>query len=606
MQPNPSSCLAATAFSALLAYTPLADAATLGEALSAYRNNRVAEAEAMFGEIAADPIASLEDRAAAWRELARIDWLIRGETDGAEAALVQVALGQGRCATLLMALRVFREAGAPQRGIAEAEQGSGECTPSAGEELRVELARAHLEHARRYPDAGPRHLAAAAAELAAIEPVARRTPAVASANLLLALSQRDADAALQAWRDYFWLNDTDTPQALSAFDGRVAEIFRSGLAENAGEASRMAIVDLLIRAGFSEYARQLADNVSDAQGWRNARAYFAFYDAVRAQTLRANREMAAGGRAEWYRDGIMGALQELMRGAGLSIEPSDDPRIALYRTMTALAEAYGLFGTVGQTGGYPSLHAGHLAQDERLAVAQYGRSSELRFIVIDNMLANGFESWLWDGWAQAGGWAGGGIIVQVRSAYTDGPLNALRRARPGPSRDAYVDEIERNAGPERVALGRDGVAELPATSRRLTLQAIDQIAAQTADDAAFVATHWSETVHYSITLHEGRHALDQAAGDFTSAELEFRAKLSQIALSDYPRLGLANVAGQTLGDTPHGAANRRILEGYRNWMRRHRREIAGFDRNQPALSQLHLLTDQQIIHIARSMDPWAR
>jgi hypothetical protein len=40
-------------------------------------------------------------------------------------------------------------------------------------------------------------------------------------------------------------------------------------------------------------------------------------------------------------------------------------------------------------------------------------------------------------------------------------------------------------------------------------------------------------------------------------------------------------------------------------MRRHRRQIAGFDRRQPGLGQLHRLTDAQIVAAARSLDPWA-
>jgi hypothetical protein len=587
---------------ALLAWAALtldAAAVTLAEAMSAYRNNRVAEAEAMLGEVTADPAASAADRAAALRELGRIDWLVRGETDGAAAALAAVPDGEARCAALLLALRVYREAGAPQTALDEAARGRGECAPAAADSMRIAIARAHLAAARP---------AAAAAELAAIGTAARRAPDVAAAKFSLALAQADAAAAVEAWRDYFWLDAADAPQALSAYAGRVEAVFAAGLAAGAAEADRIALIEFLIRAGFADDARALAGAMSAAPGWAHARAYFTFRDAVAEATLRANREMAAGGRAEWYRERILAALATLMRDAGLSIEASDDPRVTTYRTMTALAGAYGLFGTVGETSGYPSLHAGHLVQDERLAVAQYGRSGEIRFVVLDNMLANGFESWLWDGWAEAGGWSGGGVIVQVRSAYTHGPLGALRRARPGPDRDRFAAAIERTAADERAALGRDGVAALPAASDRLELQAIDQIAARTSgDDGAFLAAFWRETVNTSITLHEGRHALDQAANAaMAGEELEFRAKLSEIALSGYPRLGLANVAGQAQGDTAHGQANRRVLEGYRRWMRAHRREIAGFDRRAPTLAQLHLLSDDQIIAAAQSLDPWAR
>jgi hypothetical protein len=184
----------------------------------------------------------------------------------------------------------------------------------------------------------------------------------------------------------------------------------------------------------------------------------------------------------------------------------------------------------------------------------------------------------------------------------------LRVARPGPARDRFLARIAEQEAQERAALGRDGIALLPATGNRIYLQALDGLARDVGgDDAAFIAAYWREEVNYSITLHEGRHALDKASGRrFSDPELEFRAKLSQIALSAYPRLGLAVVIAAQISDTPHGRANRRILQGYRAWMRRHRGEIAGFDRGQPTLAQLHLLTDDQIRAAARAMDPWAR
>lgn len=582
---------------AALSFAPFAHAATLAEALSAYRNNRVGEAENMLRAVADDPAASAPDRAAAQREMGRIDWLIRGETDAAAAALAQAQDGEARCHAVLLALRVYREAEAPQTGIDHAAQSRGACTEAAADDMRVAIARARMAQASLAPAQAAQHLAAAAAELGAIDPSARRVPSVASANLALALMQRDAAAAFAAWRDYFWLEDSDAPQALGAEAGRVGARFNAGLAVNAAEADRIALVDLLIRVGFADDARLLAGVMSEAPAWRSARAHFTFHAAVRDATVRANREMADGGRAPWYMDAVQTATGALMEGAGLS----GDPRVAL-------RNAYGMYGTLGETSSYPSLHGGHLVRDETISIAQYGRSGELRFIVIDNMLSNGFESWLWDGWAEAGGWAtDDGAIVQVRSAYTDGPLNALRRSRPGAERERFLAEIERNAPAELAALGRDGIAELPATGDRLELQAIDAIATEAGgDDAAFVSAYWDGVVGYSIVLHEGRHALDKASERHSTLDLEYRAKLSQIALSAHPRLGLANVAGATIGATPHGRANRRVLEGYRAWMRRHRAEIAGFDRAQPTLSQLHLLTDAQIRAIAASLDPWAR
>lgn len=578
-----------------------ATAATLNEALDAYRNNHVAEAERQLGEIAAAPASTSTERATALRELGRIDWLIRGETDAIAAAIVESS-GDDRCVTATLALRIYREAGTPGRALADAETASAQCTPAHGDAMHVELARAHLALAVSGAIAEQAaHLTKAAAELDTVDAAARGAPNVAGPRLALAIAQRDPEASLSAWKNYYWLTETDAPQGMATYAGRVGAIFAAGMAANARDEDIIALVDMLVRAGFVDEARSLASQTglaareADAPAWRRLAAYFRFDEAVREIVLRCNREMAEGNPAPSFDAEIRAAMAQLMESAGLSGDPRE-----------AMADAYGLYGSLGETSGYPSLHGGHIAQDQRLSIDQYGRHGDLRFIVIDNMISNGFESWLWDGWAEAGGWSGDGVIVQVRSAYTAGPLVSLRRTRPGPIRDAYLQRIVRDADDERVALGNDGVAPLPATGARLEMQALDQIAARFEhDDEGFIAEIWRATNQYSIELHEGRHALDKASGHFTDIQLEFRAKLSQIALADYPRLGLANVVSTTLGDNAHGAANRLILEGYRAWMRQHRRQIAHFDRTAPTLSQLDKLSDAQIRAIARSLDPWA-
>lgn len=587
----------------LVAPAPGARAATLTEARSAYDNNRVSEAEAMLDEIAADPALSEAERAQALRELGRIDGLVRAEVDAIAAAMAQASRGEERCATAATALRIYREAGEPATPLAYAEGAGGECAAGDTETLRIELARTHIALARAQPGTRMQHLNAAAAQLAAIDEAARGAPPVASTRFATALGRGDADAAFAAWRDYYWLTNADAPQALGAYAGRVHALFQAGLAADAPVADKLTLIEMLIRAGFTREARQLAEDADlaaragDNLTWRWAAAFFTFHETVRESTLRANREMAAGGGGEWYQDAIGAAAEQLMQSVGLSGDPHEGP-----------AQSYSIFGTIGLTDNRPSLHTGHAVRDERIAVAQYGRTAELRFIVIDNMVANGFWSWLWDGSAQAGGWSNdGNTIVQVRSAYTAAPLNALRRARPGPFRERHLAQIARDERGERAALGGDGVATLPATGARLRLQAIDQIAARTnGDDAAFIAEYW-RALNQSTIEHEGRHALDKLSGRrFSDATYEFRGKLSEIALADYPRLSLSSIVAQTLSDTPHGNANRRILRGYRAWTRRHRDEIPGFDRNAPALSQLHLLSDAQIRTVARSLDPWAR
>ena len=112
----------------------------------------------------------------------------------------------------------------------------------------------------------------------------------------------------------------------------------------------------------------------------------------------------------------------------------------------------------------------------------------------------------------------------------------------------------------------------------------------------------------SIIAHEGRHAIDDAfKPPLSPEEREFRAKLSEIAFADRPKIVMSSIVHPNIGDaTPHGRANARVMLGLIRWMRAHATEIRGFDGAQPVLPQLPLLTDAQLRSAFRGMDPLAR
>jgi hypothetical protein len=593
------------AFALFVVFVAPARAVSLDEGLNAYRDNHVAQAERIFSAIAADPHAGAEDRAGAQRELGRIAWLARGDAHPIASALVQAPSGQA-CETATLAARIFREAGNAGAMVTQAAQKLADCQGPLANDLRVELARDELAIA----SAKQRDTTLHAAEdyLSGIQGAGTRSPDASGARFSLAIMQRNANAALEAWQDYFWLTDSDVPQAMLSYRGHSHTVFTAGLAPNASAADRLALLTMMARAGFIDDARRLAAETNIARtaandpAWRRLDALFHFDANVRSMTLAVNRRLMAGQHVTTYERDFRSATQRLMRDAGLQGDPQQ-----------ALLDAFGLYGTIGETGGFPSLHAGYVVQDDRARVEQYGRSGDLRFIAIDHMLANGYQGWLWDGWAEAGGWApDDATIVQVRSAYTRGPLNDLALSRPGPSRDRYLARIARQEPQERAALANNAVASLSATSARLNLQAVDAMAARAhGDDAAFIAEVWRATLQHSIFIHEGRHVLDKAtfrgAQALSDEELEFRAKLSELALADYPRLALSNMSAVNVGDgTPHGNANARILTAYRDWMGAHVSEIAGYDAGAPALGQLDKLSDEQIRAVARALDPAAR
>ncbi len=429
----------------------------------------------------------------------------------------------------------------------------------------------------------------------------------------MAIQEGRPSEALDAWRGFFWLTDRDAPSGMAVDPASVAGLFAKGLANAAALAEQIALERLLIRGGFVIEARRFdtAHGVAGRAGglavYRPITVYFRLRDELAEAALTFNRASAlGGGDGDKYQASVTAILGRAARDLAPGAADPDP----------VLRDAFGLYGILGMTGGYASLHEGHLVQDEEMAVSQFGRTGQVRFIAIDNMLANGFQSWLWDGDASAGGWSSPGAIIQVRGAYTPSVIFALDNLTPrdpaaakaklaaqeaqdltlaGPGKPVFLPGLQTRLMSET----RDAVAEAARAQARASGAAFERV---------FVKLYWDALLDQSILAHEGRHALDgvEYPGDraLDQPELEFRAKLSELELSHYPKLGLSGIMALNIGDaTPHGIANARVIGGLAAWMALHRGEIAGLDPAAPLLTQLDKLSDAQLRAAARSMDP---
>jgi hypothetical protein len=276
------------------------------------------------------------------------------------------------------------------------------------------------------------------------------------------------------------------------------------------------------------------------------------------------------------------------------------------------------FGTVihfGVTGGFYDVHMGHRVDTEVMTFEQYGARARLRYVLLDGMVSNGLQSWAWDNEGAHGGWQRADTIIQVRPVYVEGaialslPLDSAQRAR---ERTAIAVD---SAADMRLAAA-DSIAYLPGVAARLRRDGRESLLdslrgsglAERDVDSVFSAIVVRVTRESAIVAHEGRHAIDErTVPTLVPAEREFRAKLSEVAQASRPKLILSSILHPNIGDaTPHGQANARIMFGLIRWMRAHASEIARFDRAQPVLMQLPLLTDEQLRRAIRSMDPMAR
>jgi len=600
---------------ALAAVSAPVSAATLAEAQAAYARYDVNAAERLYQAVAEAPDAPAADRAAAQRELARIAWLVDNrQSDAADRLAASLLSDPDPCPAALLYGRVLNTGDDPAATMDKLAPYAAACADIepgvAVEGVRgLYLAAIRLPFAKRASA-----IAAAKAAWHALPAVPKQSVTAARLRLAIGLAAGDGAEALAGWRAFFWMDAPQAaPQGLGLADAAVEAAFLKGARGNAAPQDAMALAELLMRAGFADELSQLAtdrdlpNRSAVAQRWARIEDYLSLFDRLEAEILPHDRAYArhGAGDEEGYKQRLETILAEAARATGIGAGDDANP-------MAVLSRAYNLWGVIGETNGVMSLHLGHIITDERQPVEQDGRRGEVRLIVLDNMISNSFFGWLMDGDSAPGGWAEDGqTIVQVRGPYVatiDG-LPAL--VKPGPVRDRYLAGIAADEAAEIARARTEGVVYLKGVRQRLRLAALDSLARTLADEAdfdtAFRRAFWNEVNRNSITLHEGRHVLDQASftgeAALSSAELEYRAKLSEVGLSNTPRLALANVYIPAFGDgTGHGTANKRLIEQVVAWMEQNQGTIAGYDPALPALVQLYKLSDEQVRTIARTLD----
>lgn len=601
-----------TLFAALLA-SGAAAAATLQEAQAAYGIYDVNKAEALYRDVAADPKAPAQDRAAADRELARIVWLVDGNR-GAALSLLARSLPNdpAPCPAAHLYARLRNDGAAPQAPDAALSRLATSCLETEPG-VALEAIRSLQLLAERQSGATQRTTATDALRRLRELPEGPRYSAQGTKlRLSLGMLASNADEAFAGWRDYFWLEDgKSAPPAIDQTD--VEATFRQGLAERPDTAAALRLAWLLVRAGFYDDFRGYAAGHGLAKSghadWKPLATYIELRETLAREILAHDRKFARAGATE--EDAYEKRLTEILSRAAAAVgSTGGDPMPALHR-------AFGLWGTApGKSNGVSGIHLGHTVVDDRQKVAQDGRTGEIRFIALDNMVHNSFSAWLMDGASAPGGWAvDGATIIQVRPRYLIIIDGFARTAQPGLARTKALEEIEVQRRTDRAIAAATPIAFLPGVRSRLRLGGIDALAAQVrrslrpgdSFEIAFKKAYLDASVASSITAHEGRHVLDQAtyksACELANEELEYRAKLSEIRFAPSPRLALSSIYGPLFGGTSgHGIANKRLMTAFAEWIEANRRQVAGYDPALTPLEQLDKLSDAQFQEVATALD----
>jgi hypothetical protein len=427
--------------------------------------------------------------------------------------------------------------------------------------------------------------------------------------LLTALVAGDGRAAATGVASYYFINAGDTAMhsEVPAAIAELNQLLPLWQGDATARSDRARIAAALARTRLFDAAALVAPRESEIA------AYAAFCRRI---------ERSAN---EYYRRTLLGQPHpdELTR-AYIHAEHDLWPRLAWrgaqpkFFPAAADAELARRFGTLielGITGGYYDLHMGHIVGEETRTVTQYGHSARVTFFVIDGIVTNGLQSWAWDDAGGHGGWQRRDTVVQVRPIFIEHTISLLVSGDPV----RHIREqrgISLDSALDWGIAARDSIAYLPGVAGRLRRDGrdfiLDSLRSAGVRDSAlggtFVRVASQLIRESSIVAHEGRHAIDDDMGiPLSPAAREFRAKLSEVAFAQHPKIVMSSIVHPNIGDaTPHGGANAQVMLGLIHWMRAHQKEIPGFVVTRPILPQLPLLSDAQLRTAFRAMDPLAR
>ena len=530
---------------------------------------------------------------------AHIDWYVFHDAARARATLANVATAEAALEAARLETQLTHDFNAARAAAMRAMSLA---------KKREEVNDAHLLHAAATIEearqarlagrcsADGEALAAAIAELRGV--IDTTGPSIEPSRSLLsaALMAADHATAMQAWRWYYADVPAAVPASLPARDSLAHALAKSKLFEEA---------ELVLRDPCTP-------STPDDAATRDLLSYAASLRRLRGVAAEHHRAIARGENDDdAMRRTVENEAQALWNALSWN---GARPAFSLEAAGKEMDRRYGTVVTLGEIDGVANVVIGHRVADDKRTVEQYGRRASIRFVQLDGMYATGYLAWLSSGRTGTGGWNGDDDIVQIRPMYANGPIRRWRRIDDPELRARMdremADETRRDA--ERAKNG--ALAVFRGLDLRLQTQYAEALrdslaATGLSGDAlrdAFIARARQHEFASSIWAHEGRHAIDkQVFGIDDREELEYRAKLSEVAFAPAPRAAMGAILAMLGGEGAHAKANERALRGVEQWMRANAGAIARIDRTKPLLPQLDLLTDDELREAFRSLDPLA-
>ena len=450
--------------------------------------------------------------------------------------------------------------------------------------------------------------------------VLQTTTAPFKIKMGLALLTQDGRGVYQAWRGFFLLSKGEAPTNIMKDAHRlVKQVCRKWQGKKLTQSQAQKLFLGLFKSRLfweAQTLQALSPNLvnSSSNEVKEALTYTTFVTQTHQQTLAYYLTVIKEGEVKGkLRKMIMPLIKKLWEGLSWKGKPNQFSWDVL---ITVLRKKFGAEYASGKTNGYLAFYGGHAIQDQTKAIDQYGKKGEIRYVSLDGMVANDFTGW-YRNHIRVGGWARKNMFVRLRPAYTTVGLHQWSILSDKVEQKKFLANLEQKLKEDELLAKKNPHTYLPGIAKKIEYRELKRMLeevktkAKTQDNLQLKFIKYMKKLikNSSIFVHEGRHVIDKNLPQkFTSAELEYRAKLSEIALSPYPMyVFIRQVMTHSIGShSSHGQGNLMVIKKLTQWMESNATSIKGFDKNRPTLVQIDLLTDTQLRTALQSFDPLAQ
>lgn len=431
----------------------------------------------------------------------------------------------------------------------------------------------------------------------------------------IALLNNDGNNTIKAWQSYFQIQDIrQVSPYLYVSAKKLNKVCKNWKGNNLSISNQEVLIDALSSSRFYEFISVFVKKNGNESVYstktRDAITYSQFLNEVEKETNEYYRLIAIEQENETtYIEWLNKKRKELWDELSFTAqsEYSED------NFLKEMEEHFGARGFTGGTGNYSGfvLALGHIVNQEKARVEQYGYKPEFTYTQIDMMVSNGFSSWFWENKA-IGGWATDNEIIRVREVYLSEPINAWKMVTDSLERrkiEKVINEFLSNSTENQLEMAKGLAAKLRFDALNTLYNDLASKGSSVKDlKLAFLSKYEQYRTEASMLAHEGRHTIDQKYmpeefEGWSNEIREFRGKLSQIIFAPEPRLELLGMVTSITGDNGHIKANKRMVDVAIEWIKENKEHILGYSDKKSAFAQIYLLTNSQIKECYKQADP---